>query len=80
MLWTWCRPAAAALIGPLAWELPYAAGVVLKRKKERRKNNSKFWLNLLIDWAELDVSLVAVLFCFVFAFKGRTCSIWKFPG
>ena len=23
-LWLWCRPAAAALIQPLAWELPYA--------------------------------------------------------
>ena len=29
----WCRPAATAPIGPLAWEPPYAAGVVLKRKK-----------------------------------------------
>ena len=25
-LWLWCRPAAAALIQPLAWELPYATG------------------------------------------------------
>ena len=30
-----CRLAAAALIQPLAWELPYAAGVVLKRKKKK---------------------------------------------
>ena len=28
--WLWCRPAATALIGPLAWEPPYAAGVTLK--------------------------------------------------
>ena len=27
LLWLWCRPAAAALILLLAWELPYAAGV-----------------------------------------------------
>ena len=26
----WCRPAAVALIRTLAWELPYAAGMVLK--------------------------------------------------
>ena len=26
LLWLWWRPAAAALIGPLAWEPPYAAG------------------------------------------------------
>ena len=32
-LWLWCRPAAVALIGPLAWEPPYAVGVALKRKK-----------------------------------------------
>ena len=31
LLWLWCRLAAAALIQPLAWELPYAAGVALKR-------------------------------------------------
>ena len=32
-LWLWCRPAAVALIRPLAWELPYAMGVALKSKK-----------------------------------------------
>ena len=31
----WCRPAAAALIQPLAWELPYATGMALKRKKKK---------------------------------------------
>ena len=31
--WLWCRPAAAAVIQPLAWELPFATGVALKRKK-----------------------------------------------
>jgi len=34
LLWLWCRAAAAAPIRPLAWELPYAAGVALKRKKK----------------------------------------------
>ena len=29
-----CGPAAAAPIGCLAWELPYAAAVTLKRKKK----------------------------------------------
>ena len=32
-LWPWCRPAAAAPIGPLAWEPPYATGAALKKKK-----------------------------------------------
>ena len=25
LLWLWCNPAAIAPIGPLDWELPYAA-------------------------------------------------------
>ena len=36
LLWLWRRPATAALIQPLAWELPYAAGVVLKRQKNKK--------------------------------------------
>ena len=31
--WLWCRPAAVALIQPLAWELLYATGAALKKKK-----------------------------------------------
>ena len=31
LLWLWCRLAAAALIRPLALELPYAARVALKK-------------------------------------------------
>ena len=34
LLWLWCRPAAVALIQPLAWGLLCAVGVVLKRKKK----------------------------------------------
>ena len=26
LMWLWYRLAAAALIGPLAWEIPYVAG------------------------------------------------------
>ena len=32
--WLWCRLAAAAVIPPLAWEYPYAAGMALKRQKK----------------------------------------------
>ena len=32
LLWLWYRPAAATLIQPLAWELPYATGAALKRQ------------------------------------------------
>ena len=37
----WHRPAAAAPIGPLAWELPYAAGMALKSTKERKKERER---------------------------------------
>ena len=30
LLWLWCRPAATALIPPLAWETLYATGVALE--------------------------------------------------
>ena len=35
LLWLWCRPAAVALIQPLAWEPPYAAGAALKKKAKK---------------------------------------------
>ena len=31
----WCRLAAAALIWPLAWELPYAMGAALRKKDKK---------------------------------------------
>ena len=40
-LWLWCRPAAAALIQPLTWELPYATRVALKRKKVKKDRGNK---------------------------------------
>ena len=38
LLWLWCRLAAVALIQPLAWELPWVAGVALKEEKKGGKN------------------------------------------
>ena len=46
LLWLWRRPAAAALIHPLAWEPPYASGATLKSKKQKTKPNKPgncFW-------------------------------------
>ena len=31
--WLWCRPEATALIQPLAWEPPHAAGAALEKAK-----------------------------------------------
>ena len=39
--WLWHRLAAAAPIRPLAWELPYAAGVAQKRKKKKKERKKK---------------------------------------
>ena len=36
LLWLWCRPGAVAPVGSLAWELPYATGVALKKKKKKK--------------------------------------------
>ena len=40
LLWLWCRLADAGKIGPLAWELPYAAGAAPKRQKKKKKKKS----------------------------------------
>ena len=32
----WHRPTAVALIGPLAWESPYASGAALKKHPQKR--------------------------------------------
>ena len=37
LLWLWCGLAAVALIQPLAWKPPHAAGAALKRQKKKRK-------------------------------------------
>ena len=37
LLWLWHRPAAIALIRPLAWEPACAAGAALKSKKKEKK-------------------------------------------
>ena len=38
LLWLWCRPVAAFVIGPLTWKLPHASGLALKRKQNKNKN------------------------------------------
>ena len=41
LLWLWCRPVATALIRPLAWEPPYAAGAALEKAKKKRKDKGE---------------------------------------
>ena len=48
LLWFWRRPAATALIRPLAWVPPYAAGVALEKAKRQKKKKKKKRLNEII--------------------------------
>ena len=41
LLWLWHRPAATALIRPLAWEPPYAAGAAQEMAKKTKKQKQK---------------------------------------
>ena len=41
LVWLWYSPAAAAPIGPLAWEPPCAIGVALKKDKRPKKKKKK---------------------------------------
>ena len=40
VMWLWHRLATAALIHPLAWELPYAEGAALKSQANKQINIS----------------------------------------
>ena len=41
--WLWCRLTNAAQIQPLTWELPYTAGMPVKRKKKKKPEQRKMW-------------------------------------
>ena len=41
LLWLWHRPVATALIRPLAWEPPYAAGAPLEKAKKRQQQQQQ---------------------------------------
>ena len=43
LLWLWYRPAGVALIQPQAWELLYAAGVVLKKTHTKRQKQKRIY-------------------------------------
>ena len=51
LLWLWHRPAAAAQFWPLAWELPYAVGTAIKKKKKKKNlsypRKTRKWLKAL---------------------------------
>ena len=47
LLWLWCRPAATALIWPLAWEPPYAAKAAQEMAKTKKKKIYIHWCSHL---------------------------------
>ena len=49
LLWLWCRPAATAPIGPLAWEPPYAAGAAQEIAKKKDQKKKICFLKLYFD-------------------------------
>ena len=55
LLWLWHRLAAVALVGPLAWEPPYAAGAAPKRQKKKKKVSKN--IKKLIKKNFIDVRL-----------------------
>ena len=71
LLWLWCRPAATALTGPLAWEPPHAAGVALKRPKQNKKRSYLFGPD---SW------YVACVICFCLYSLQSRLYFWFFKG
>ena len=57
MLWLWPRPTAAAPVGPLAGEPPYAAGVALKRRKKtvRRGKRKEREIRIGLELVRVDI-------------------------
>ena len=56
LLWLWPRQVATALIRPLAWEPPYAAGAALKRQnrnKEKELQKPCFFFSLFFRAAPM---------------------------
>ena len=49
LLWLWCRPAAVALVRPLAWELPYASGGAPKNNNKKTHTTNNTELKYLIN-------------------------------
>ena len=58
LLWLWRKPAAAAPIRPLAWELPYAVGAALKKDQ----NMNKGWGENVIVMYTCKNNLIPLLY------------------
>ena len=52
LLWLWRRPAPTALISPVAWEPPYAAGMALKIAKKRGEKKKGIMVHATSEYYE----------------------------
>ena len=64
LLWLWCRLAAAALMRHLAWELPNAAGVALKKSTPppKKKQSHHLPIRILIRFEFLQCSWILLFY------------------
>ena len=53
LLWLWHRPSAVVPIGHLAWELPYAMCVALKRKRKKNQNQKQKKIGKTKLWKQI---------------------------
>ena len=60
LLWLWCRPAAAARLQPLAWELSYAAGVAQKRPKKKKIAEISLCLLGITEDTKMSETILAI--------------------
>ena len=60
LLWLWHRPAATALIRPLAWEPPYAVGVAQENTQKRPKKKVKCAIQWFLVYSKSCTSVTAI--------------------
>ena len=73
LLWLWCRPEAIALIKPLAWKPPYAAGHKDKRQKKKKKKPNNYELTTDTNTL-LEVQQVAGFHAYIYTKSTRNQS------
>ena len=75
LLWLWCRPAATALIRPLAWETPYAKGAALKRQTKQNTllnphpTKNKQFIEQIYPTKQPSTRLSELIWCLTFSLQ-----------
>ena len=79
LLWLWYRLATAALIRPLAGELPYAMGAALKRQKTKTKNTA-LWFRASASAGKLtagsDLTLLKLKHRYLYFYQNTKWFSW----